>query len=120
MKEVDFISQNQESYYDVYVNEAEMSFWKVVMQGPAGSPYGHGTFVLSVSLTDTFPQTPPLIRFLTPVLHPNVTKHGRICHAIFTNKWKTSYHVHTVLQYIHELLNDPEASITPQEILCEC
>ena len=74
MKEIDFIILNQESYFDVYVNESDMSFWKVVMAGPVGSPYDKGNFVLSVCLTETFPQTPPLVRFLTPVLHPNITK----------------------------------------------
>lgn len=74
MKEIDFIILNQESYFDVYVNEIDMSFWKVVMTGPVGSPYDKGNFVLSVHLTETFPQTPPLVRFLTPVLHPNITK----------------------------------------------
>jgi Ubiquitin-conjugating enzyme/von Willebrand factor type A domain len=74
MKEIDFILANGESYFDVYINETDMSFWKVVMSGPKNSPYEKGSFVLSVSLTETFPQTPPLIRFLTPVLHPNITK----------------------------------------------
>jgi hypothetical protein len=59
---------------DVYVNETNMSYWKVVMKGPEGTPYEKGTFVLSVSMSPSFPQAPPIVRFLTPILHPNVTK----------------------------------------------
>jgi hypothetical protein len=59
---------------DVYINEADMTYWKVVMPGPVGSPYEKGTFVLSVQMTDSFPNIPPVVRFLTPILHPNVTK----------------------------------------------
>jgi hypothetical protein len=59
---------------DVYVNETNMSYWKVVMEGPKGTPYEKGTFVLSVSMSPSFPQVPPIVRFLTPILHPNVTK----------------------------------------------
>jgi hypothetical protein len=33
---------------DIYVNEVDISLWKIVMQGPANSPYEHGTFVLFV------------------------------------------------------------------------
>jgi len=62
------------SSMDVYVNETNMSYWKVVMEGPKGTPYEKGTFVLSVSMSPSFPQVPPIVRFLTPILHPNVTK----------------------------------------------
>lgn len=62
------------SSMDVYVNETNMSYWKVVMEGPKGTPYEKGTFVLSVSMSPSFPQIPPIVRFLTPILHPNVTK----------------------------------------------
>jgi hypothetical protein len=77
MREIDYMLTSENhgtSNFDTYVNESNMSFWKVVMSGPVGSPYEKGNFVLSVSLTETFPQTPPLVRFLTPVLHPNITK----------------------------------------------
>ncbi|OAL43297.1 UBC-like protein, partial [Pyrenochaeta sp. DS3sAY3a] len=95
---------------DTYVNEVDMGFWKVIMEGPSGTPYAKGTFVLSVSIGQNFPQTPPAVRFLTPILHPNITKHGRVCHQVFTRGWRSSYHVHTVLQYMHDLLRNPEVS----------
>jgi ubiquitin-conjugating enzyme/von Willebrand factor type A domain-containing protein len=59
---------------DVYVSEADMSFWKVVLMGPAETPYSGGTFVLTVQLCSNFPQFPPTVRFSTPILHPNITK----------------------------------------------
>jgi ubiquitin-protein ligase len=31
---------------DFYVNESDMFFFKIVMQGPASSPYENCTFVL--------------------------------------------------------------------------
>lgn len=38
-----------------------------------------GTFKLELFLPDDYPMTPPKIRFLTKIFHPNVDKLGRIC-----------------------------------------
>lgn len=65
---------NHHDYMDIYVSESNMSFWKVVMQGPPGSPYASGTFVLYVEHGADLPRKPPSVRFITPILHPNVTK----------------------------------------------
>jgi uncharacterized protein YegL len=62
------------SSMEVYISETDMSYWKVVMEGPDGTPYASGAFLLSVSMSSNFPQVPPTVRFLTPILHPNVTK----------------------------------------------
>jgi ubiquitin-protein ligase len=48
-------------------------------QGPQGTVYENGLFNLSVSIPQRFPFEPPLVRFTTPVYHPNVDTAGRIC-----------------------------------------
>lgn len=45
-----------------------------MMKGCAG-----GIFKLELFLPDDYPMTPPKIRFLTKIFHPNVDKLGRIC-----------------------------------------
>jgi ubiquitin-protein ligase len=42
-------------------------------------PTTGGTFKLELFLPDDYPMTPPKIRFLTKIFHPNVDKLGRIC-----------------------------------------
>jgi len=59
---------------DVYVSETNIGCWKVVMSGPLDSAYKNGTFVLFVDIGDHFPLRAPSARFITPVLHPNITK----------------------------------------------
>ena len=38
-----------------------------------------GIFKLELFLPEDYPMTPPKIRFLTKIFHPNVDKLGRIC-----------------------------------------
>ena len=97
-------------YLDVYVDQSNMGFWKVVMQGPPDSPYARGNFLLYVEMGDHFPVRPPTVRFLTPVLHPNVSKHGRICHAVFDREWSSTINIHQVLEQIYGMLMHIEVS----------
>ena len=74
LNEVSHMVDKKHPDMDVYINKANIGFWKVVMVGPPGSAYEQGTFVLSVDIGDRFPLEPPSVRFITPVLHPNITK----------------------------------------------
>ena len=35
-----------------------------------------------MDMESSYPATAPKARFITPILHPNITKQGRICHSI--------------------------------------
>ncbi|KAI9163237.1 ubiquitin-conjugating enzyme E2 13 [Paramyrothecium foliicola] len=45
-----------------------------------------GIFKLELFLPDDYPMTPPKIRFLTKIFHPNVDKLGRICLDVLKSK----------------------------------
>ena len=72
--EIKAMIENEHDFMDVYVSESNMAFWKVAMQGPPDTPYESGTFLLYVELGAQFPMVAPTARFITPILHPNVTK----------------------------------------------
>lgn len=46
----------------------------VTLLGPKGSPFEGGTFKLVVTIPDRYPFEPPLVKFITPVYHPNIDK----------------------------------------------
>lgn len=74
LSEIKAMIDNPHDYMDIYVSQSNMGFWKVVMQGPPDSPYANGTFLLYIEIGSEFPRRPPSARFITPMLHPNITK----------------------------------------------
>ncbi|KAJ1498120.1 Ubiquitin-conjugating enzyme E2 T, partial [Coelomomyces lativittatus] len=79
---------------------------------PSNTPYAQGTFKVECCLTQSFPFSPPHCKFITPIYHPNIDSHGRICvdilkEGIEPGKWKVTYNVLTVLSVIRQLLAEP-------------
>jgi len=87
-----------------------MSFWKVVMVGPQDSAYTGGTFVLYLHLEENYPTFPPKGRFVTSIFHPNINRHGRICHSIFDRNWTSDTTLVQVLNIVYSLLLVPKFS----------
>lgn len=96
--------------YDVYVSESNISFWKVVMEGPKGTSYAAGTFMLYLHAEEKYPNFAPKARFITKIRHPNVNPNGRICHSIFDRDWTSDTSMTAVLDTIFGLLMQPEHS----------
>ncbi|KAH0794916.1 ubiquitin-conjugating enzyme E2 36-like [Histomonas meleagridis] len=82
-------------------------YFEARILGPVNSPYEDGLFKLEVFLPDGYPITPPKVRFLTKIYHPNVDKIGRICLDILKNKWTPVLKISTVLLSVQSLLSDP-------------
>ncbi|CAB3371682.1 Hypothetical predicted protein [Cloeon dipterum] len=47
--------------------------------GVEGTPYESGVFKLEIKIPDNYPFGVPVVRFITPLYHPNVDLAGRIC-----------------------------------------
>ena len=110
MNEMRSIANGSHPKYDVYVSETDMTFWKVVMDGPDGSPYEDGVFLLYLHAAEGYPTFAPKARFITKIKHPNVNAHGRICHSIFDRDWTSDISMPTLLDSVYGLLLQPEHS----------
>ncbi|MDI1492243.1 MAG: hypothetical protein OHK93_003455 [Ramalina farinacea] len=92
-------------------NEADMLQWQITMEGPKGSAYEGGNFVLSLSLPKEYPFKPPTLSFKTKIYHPNVTNDdkGSMCLGLLRpDEWKPSSKIDTVLEFARGLLVDPQ------------
>ena len=58
---------------------------RAMLSGPVDTPYAHGLFLFDIFLPDTYPNTPPLVKFLTTGLgsttrfNPNLYNDGKVC-----------------------------------------
>lgn len=52
--------------------------WELLVNGPIASPYEGYKFIIDVDFPEQFPFKFPLIKFRTPIYHPNI-KEGLIC-----------------------------------------
>ncbi|KAF2463700.1 uncharacterized protein BDR25DRAFT_245013 [Lindgomyces ingoldianus] len=97
-------------HYDVYICEPNFGLWKIVMQGPPDSAYGAGIFVLYLDMGEEYPSFAPKARFVTPIYHPNINRHGRICHSILDRNWTVDTTNKDLIDTIYSLLLVPEFS----------
>jgi ubiquitin-protein ligase len=53
--------------------------WRCFIQGPEGTPYANRWWYLFVTFPETYPDTPPVFRFVTVPFHINISDEGRPC-----------------------------------------
>lgn len=81
------------------------------MNGPDDSPYSEGAFLLYLSAGEDYPYQPPEVRFVTKVMHPNISAHGRVCHSLLTGRdWTSDTSMTTVLDTVFGLLLQAETT----------
>ncbi|PPJ55063.1 hypothetical protein CBER1_01541 [Cercospora berteroae] len=77
-----------------------------VLRGPEGTAYEGGQWNLLITIPSSYPNTPPEIRFQTPICHPNVNfKTGEICLDLLKTSWTPAYGIVSTLEAIAQLLS---------------
>ena len=81
--------------------------WEAYIFGPRDTIWEGAVLKLSMKFTEEYPKTPPMVKFLTRVYHPNVYNDGRICIDILDRQWTPIYDVCSILTSLQSLLTDP-------------
>ncbi|KAH7113857.1 ubiquitin-conjugating enzyme/RWD-like protein [Dendryphion nanum] len=91
------------------VNDGELTHWRAVMKGVPGTAYEGGAWLLDIQIPSSYPNTPPTIKFVTPICHPNVDfRTGEICLDLLKTSWSPAYTITTTMTSVHQLLTSAE------------
>jgi len=92
-----------------FPEEGNLLKWEATLLGPTETPYEGGRFKIQMLFDNEYPHSPPEVKFLTKIYHPNVNNLGQICLNILRNDWKPTLSARTVLLSISSLLGSPNA-----------
>lgn len=92
----------------VFPNQDDVGYWRVLMKGADNTPYQGGIWCLQVAFPPEYPTKAPSVRFLTPIRHVNISIQGKVCHAILDRAWTPEQTMRDVLSQIYGLMMTPE------------
>lgn len=92
---------------DAVALDNQLFHWQASILGPAGSPYEGGKFFLYIVVPCSYPMLPPQVRFLTKIVHPNVSRHGDVGIDIIQHNWSLALTISKLLLSVQSLLTDP-------------
>lgn len=105
------IAQEGSTGIDAVPLDVQETHWQASIIGPQGSPYEAGKFFLYIRFPYNYPMKPPHIRFLTKIIHPNVSRHGDLGIDIIQSNWSVSITIAKLLLSVQSLLTDPHTNI---------
>jgi len=109
---------NRDRKYGVTVKPVNGDLFdlQVILNGPKGTPYEGGKFLISVKLPFTYPNAAPKVRFLTKIYHINIDANGVPCPGqIGISNWSPANNIAGLLRNIADKMGDPDATVPRYE-----
>merc|ERR1719463_443241 len=103
----------------VFPSPDAINFWRVLIEGPVGTPFEGGVFALNAIMHSDYPFKPPQISFETPIYHCNVSDSGKICLDILQDRWNPGLSVPKCLEAIRIMLKQPDTDNSLRQWIAE-
>ena len=83
--------------------------WEYAIPGKKSTPWEGGLFKGQMIFKDDYPTSPPKVKFVPPLFHPNVYPSGTVCLSLLDEEkdWRPAITIKQILLGIQDLLNDP-------------
>jgi len=108
-KELAEIQKDVHSHVKAEVVGGDLTKLRGSFEGPPGSPYEGGTFVINIDIPNEYPFRPPVMKFATRVWHPNISSQtGAICLDTLGTAWSPVLNIKSALLSLQSLLSTPE------------
>lgn len=101
------IKKNPIENFSIGFDKDDIQKINATLFGPKDTPYENGIFYLKIYINDNYPFYPPIVKFETPVYHPNISKSGEICINILKKDWSPILTIKKILLAITALLTNP-------------
>lgn len=92
-------------------DDSNITALEAIIIGPEDSPYKDGVFKMEITIPENYPFSPPAMKFLTKVYHPNIDDSGRICLDLIKmppkGGWKPTICLEGLLIAVRMLLQYP-------------
>lgn len=87
----------------------DFTHFKGHFAGPPDTPYEGGHYEIDIRITVEYPFSPPQMRFITKIWHPNVSSQtGAICLDTLSTQWSPVLTLKSALISLQSLLSSPE------------
>lgn len=70
-------------------------------------PIGRDSSAYASFVNSRYPMLPPTVRFITKIIHPNVSRHGDVGCDIIQHNWSLALTISKLLLSVQSLLTDP-------------
>jgi peroxin-4 len=109
LKEFKEIKKSPDNNIILSPEENNLHEWGGKLKGPFATPYQDRYFNIFCQISNSYPLSPPEIKFKTKIFHPNIhPQTGEICLDILKSEWSPVWTLLYVFQAILVLLSNPE------------
>ena len=91
-------------YWDPDADNPDVFHWQITLIPPQGTDYEGGFFKIEAKFRENYPDTAPILKFVTRIFHVNVNSDGHICLNSLKGNWRRSFSLEDVLNHIMILL----------------